>query len=187
MHVTFGILIGALPKREQEHFHKIKGSEGALTIFQFQYSLKCGSYHCCCCSFAKLYLTLHNPMTAACQAYHWGHPKCSLVTYEMIGAGKLDKALVSEAVQSCPTFCNPVDCSLPGFSVHGILQARILEWVAISFFRGFSQPRDGTRVSCIGGRHSLSHQRMILTHVLNGVPFSILQYCSDYVQQRVPG
>ena len=40
--------------------------------------------------------------------------------------------------QSCPTLCNPVDCSLPGFYVHGILQARILEWVTISFSRGSS-------------------------------------------------
>ena len=40
--------------------------------------------------------------------------------------------------QSCPILCNPVDCSLPGFSVHGILQARILEWVAFSFSRGSS-------------------------------------------------
>ena len=48
----------------------------------------------------------------------------------------------SEVAWSCPTLCNPLDCSLPGFSVHGILQARILEWVTISFSRGFSQPRD---------------------------------------------
>ena len=40
--------------------------------------------------------------------------------------------------QSCLTLCDPVDCSLPGYSVHGILQARILEWVAISFSRGSS-------------------------------------------------
>jgi len=40
--------------------------------------------------------------------------------------------------QSCLTLCNPMDCSLPGSSVHGILQARILEWVAIPFSRGFS-------------------------------------------------
>ena len=39
----------------------------------------------------------------------------------------------SEVAQSCPTLCDPVDCSLPGFYVHGILQARILEWVTISF------------------------------------------------------
>ena len=49
-------------------------------------------------------------------------------------------------------FCDPVDCNLPDFSVHGILQARILEWIAISFSRGSSQPRDRTQVSHIGGR-----------------------------------
>ena len=47
---------------------------------------------------------------------------------------------------------DPVDCSLPGSSVHGILQARILEWVTISFSRGSSRPRDQTLVSRIGGR-----------------------------------
>ena len=46
--------------------------------------------------------------------------------------------------QSCPTLCDPVDCSLPGSSVHGILQVRILEWVAISFCRGSSPPRGGS-------------------------------------------
>ena len=43
--------------------------------------------------------------------------------------------------QSCPTLGNSMDCSPPGFSVHGILQARVLEWVAISFSRGSSPPR----------------------------------------------
>ena len=46
--------------------------------------------------------------------------------------------------------CNPMDCSPPGSPVHGIFQARILEWVAISSSRGSSQPRDWTHVSCIG-------------------------------------
>ena len=54
--------------------------------------------------------------------------------------------------QSCPTLCNCMDCSLPGSSVHGIFQARILEWVASSFSRGSSQSRDQTWVSCITGR-----------------------------------
>ena len=54
--------------------------------------------------------------------------------------------------QSCTTFCDPMDCSLPGFTIHGILQARILEWVAIPFSRGSSQPRDQTWVSWIAGR-----------------------------------
>ena len=58
----------------------------------------------------------------------------------------------NEVAQSCPTLCDTMDSSLPGFSVHGILQARILEWVTISFSRGSSQSRDRTWVSCIGGR-----------------------------------
>ena len=49
--------------------------------------------------------------------------------------------------QSCPDLCDPMDYSLPVFSVHGIFQARILEWVAISSSRGSSWPRDRTRVS----------------------------------------
>ena len=65
--------------------------------------------------------------------------------------GKTMKVKVLVA-QSCLTLCDPLDCSLPGSFVHGILQARILEWVAISFFRGSSQPRDWTRVSRIAGR-----------------------------------
>ena len=52
----------------------------------------------------------------------------------------------------CPTLCDPIDYSPPDFSVHGISQARILEWVAILFSRGSSQPRDRTEVSCIAGR-----------------------------------
>ena len=61
--------------------------------------------------------------------------------------------LLSEVAQSCLTFCNPMDSSQPGSSVHGIFQARILEWVAISFSWGSFQPRDRTRVSRILGRH----------------------------------
>ena len=58
----------------------------------------------------------------------------------------------SEVAQPCQTLCNPVDYSLPGSSLHGILQAKVLEWVAISFSRGSSQPRDWTWVSHIAGR-----------------------------------
>ena len=58
----------------------------------------------------------------------------------------------SEVAQSCPTLCDPVDCTLPGSSIHGILQAVIPEWVAISFSRGSSRPRNQTWVSRIGGR-----------------------------------
>ena len=54
--------------------------------------------------------------------------------------------------QLYPTFCNPMDYSQPGSSVHGILQARILEYVAISFSRESSQPRGWTHISCLAGR-----------------------------------
>ena len=57
----------------------------------------------------------------------------------------------SEVAQLWPTLCDPMDCSLSGSSVHGILQARILEWVVISSSRGSSEPRDRTQVSCIAG------------------------------------
>ena len=59
----------------------------------------------------------------------------------------------AKSLQSCPTLCDPIDGSPPGSSVDGILQARILEWVAMSSSRGSSQLRDQTRVSyvsCIG-------------------------------------
>ena len=58
-----------------------------------------------------------------------------------------------EVTWSCPTLCDPMDCSLPGSSVQGIFQTRILEWVAISFSRRSSPPRDRTQVFCIVDRH----------------------------------
>ena len=61
-----------------------------------------------------------------------------------------DKLPCAKLLQSCLTLCKPMDCSPPGSCVHGTLQARILEWVAISFSRGYSPPRDRTCVSCIG-------------------------------------
>ena len=58
----------------------------------------------------------------------------------------------SEVTQSCPTLCDPMDGNLPGSSVYGIFQARILEWAAISFSRRSSQPRDRTQASCTADR-----------------------------------
>ena len=63
--------------------------------------------------------------------------------------------------------CNPMDCSPPGSSVHGILQERILEWVAMSSSRGSSPPRDWTWVSCIAGE--------VFTTELPGKPFQFSQ------------
>ena len=58
----------------------------------------------------------------------------------------------SEVAHSCPTLCDTMDCSLSGAFVHGIFQARVLEWIAISFSRGSSRPRNLTAVACIAGR-----------------------------------
>ena len=79
--------------------------------------------------------------------------------YEM---GSIPLESESEVAQLCLTLCDSMDssnCSLPGSTVRGILQARVLEWVAISFSRRSSQPRDQTSISCIFcfSRWSLSH------------------------------
>ena len=58
----------------------------------------------------------------------------------------------AKSIQLCPTLCDPVDCSPPGSSVHGILQARIVDWVPVPFSRGSLQPGDQTWLFCIAGR-----------------------------------
>ena len=76
------------------------------------------------------------------------------------GQGKCMHAMQAKSLQSCLSLCNPMDCNLPDSSVHGISQARILEWVAISSSRGSSLPRDRTPISCISciGRQILYHE-----------------------------
>ena len=61
-------------------------------------------------------------------------------------------AVLCLVTQLCQILCDPMDCSPPGSSVHGDSQARILEWVAMPFSRGSTQPRDQTQVSHIAGR-----------------------------------
>ena len=58
----------------------------------------------------------------------------------------------AKLLQLCPTFYYPMDYTPPGSSVHGILQARILEYIAISFSKGYSQPRDWTPISCMASK-----------------------------------
>ena len=83
---------------------------------------------------------------------NWKQPEKNVFLFE-----RKVKVLVT---QLCSTLCDPMACSLPGSSVHGILQARILELVAISFSRGSSQPSDWNWVSCIAGRfYWWSHQQ----------------------------
>ena len=76
-----------------------------------------------------------------------GKSELEPIFYLPIGRVSLSCCLVA---QSCPTLCNPMNCSLPGSSVHGISQARIQEWVAISSSRGSSQPRNQIHISYIG-------------------------------------
>ena len=88
----------------------------------------------------------------------------------------------SEATQSCPTLCDPMACSLPGSSVPGIFQARGLEWVAISFSRGSSWPRDWTQVSHIAGRRftiwaTRKELNIYNPYILNPLKGSILLVC----------
>ena len=70
----------------------------------------------------------------------------------LIAALKMDEVALSvraKLLQSCLTLWDPMDCSLPGSSAHGVLQARILEWVAMPSSRGSSQPRNPTHISCL--------------------------------------
>ena len=97
----------------------------------------------------------------------------------------------SEVAQLCMILFDPMDCSLPGSSIHGIFQARVLEWVAISFSRGSSQARDWTQVSHIEGRRftlwptrkapgealtTMSHSYIFLKHQ----PLTFQQTCDKF-------
>ena len=77
-------------------------------------------------------------------------PKYSLTTSQSLCCYCLPS--LSLSALSCLTLCDPLDCSPPGPSVHGILQARVLEWVAVPPFRESSRPRDWTGFSSIAGR-----------------------------------
>ena len=124
-----------------------------------------------------LFLT-HKPMSPALQAD-------SLLS-EL--PGKPNNTLKwSEVAQSCLILSDSMDCSLPGFSVHGILQARILEWVTSSFSKESSRPRDWTRVSRIGGRHfNLWATREANTHktTLFGSHTLICNLVSEYLHKH---
>ena len=90
--------------------------------------------------------------SAKCLPMHWTAPPLQQ-RIPWIKMSVMPSLRVSEVAQSCPTLCDHMGCSPPGSSGHGIFQARILEWVAISFSRGSSRPRDWTQVSRIVGRH----------------------------------
>ena len=87
---------------------------------------------------------------------------CRQIIYQLSCA-----AAAAKSLHLCPTLCDPRDSNPLGSSVHGIFQARVLEWVAISFSRGFSRPRDRTRVSCIVDRQMLYHLSHQGSHALS--------------------
>ena len=90
-------------------------------------------------------------------------------------------------------FCNPMDCNPPDSSVHGISQARILEWVAISFSRGSSRPRDWTCVSCIGrqilycwGTREAQRKKVLTQKTISKRKFFCASYSSLFRHVLVP-
>ena len=84
-----------------------------------------------------------------CSSLWWQLPSCNR-TFIYVLLDSCVCVCVCSVTQTCLTLCSPMVCSPPGSSVHGILQARILEWVAIPFSRGSSWPRDRTHISCMG-------------------------------------
>jgi len=107
---------------------------------------------------------------------HW---LCTKVFFRGLLCTNFPSLTESEVTQSCPTLCDPRDCNLSGSSVHAIFQARILEWVAISFSRGPSQPRDWTRVSHIAGRCFMVWATREVSTILTfnyGISEEILKY-----------
>ena len=87
-----------------------------------------------------------------CCVLKWAEPRMRQGEYPGHSPDVGSESQSPQFLQSCLPLCNAMDCSPPGSSAHGIFQARILEWVAISFSRGSSQPRDRTHVFCIADR-----------------------------------
>ena len=84
--------------------------------------------------------------------YFLSHSSLNSLTVKVLCSPFTSKEVKVLVTQLCLTLCNSLNCSLPGSSVHGILQARILEWVAMPFSKGSSWPRNQTAVSLIAGR-----------------------------------
>ena len=102
-------------------------------------------------------------------AWAWKQPKCPS-SEEWIKKTCYTRTMGYCLVSRVQLFCGTIDCTLPGSSVHGILQLRVLQWVAIPFSRWSSQPRDQTWVSCIGRQIVYhwtiweDHNRILLSH-----------------------
>ena len=117
---------------------------------------------------AKLCLTLATPWTVACKAplsmrfprqEHWSGLPFPSPMHEMKSE--------SEIAQSCLTLCDPIDCSLPGSSVHGIFQARVLEWGAILIHEDWKMPIPSLGDQIQESNRGLLYCRWILDHSLS--------------------
>ena len=95
----------------------------------------------------RVYLKSHMRVTLRCLLWEGNSQVGYVVSISVFVCVCMGPCLIT---QPCPTPCNPMDCSPPVSSVHGISQARILKWVAISYSKGSSRPRDRTFISCIG-------------------------------------
>ena len=120
-----------------------------LLISQEQTQLECTGTLRTPDDFLSFHVVLDPVINAPCHRGALLHHHFTFI-FNIIGVCVCVCVCVCEVAQSCPTLCNPMDFSAPGSSVWGILQARILEWVALSFSRGSSQLKDQTCVSCIG-------------------------------------
>ena len=109
------------------------------------------SYLFCFCLFFFLlsyyFLTLSFNFSIRCFCYSFNFQEFFLIFSSLASSCFMCVCVcvcVHACAQSCPTLCGPLDCSTPGSSVHGIFQAKVLEWVVVSFSRGSSWPRDQT-------------------------------------------
>ena len=120
-------------------------------------------FRCChlnlCSHFSPIKVTLLKLITFAKLHNSWSSFQHSLLPWWWGMPTGMFYPVLCLVTQSCQTLCDPMDCSPPGSSVFGVLQARILEWVVIPFSKGSPQPRDGTQVSCMASRYfyHLSH------------------------------
>ena len=111
----------------------------------------------------------------------WGNGLRSELCFHEVFAlcwPKSSPRVASEATQSCLTLCNPMDCSLPDSSVHGIFQARVLEWVAISFSRGIF-PTQGSNLGFLHCRQMLYHLSHRGSHLPRGNALLLVTCPSD--------
>ena len=128
-------------------FCKLSKAPSEITSSQLLSSLLCQS---CCSGSSFLLKEIRGKCYSSCN-------KVGLLSYRNVYLVK--SVLCCSVAQSCPTLCNPMVCHQPGSSVHGILQARILKWLAISYSSESSQPRDQTHIFCVFyiGRQNLYH------------------------------